>query len=93
MNDEIPGSVRIRTSGDNEHRYRSIMRATELYDCNRSDAVAQACNDVPAAIELIEYVLTRRDLTTKQKLEIADKANRSLRGIEIEVDTDITIKK
>ena len=69
------------------------MRAKNLYDCNRSDAVANACNDVPAAIELIEYVLTRPDLTTQQKLEIADKANRSLRGVEIEVDTTINVEK
>lgn len=91
--EDIPQSVRIRTGGDNEHRYRSIERARELYDCNRSDAVANAANDVPALIEAVQDVLSREDLTLKQRREIAERFNRGLRGMSIAVDESITLEK
>ncbi len=43
---QTPGSVRIRTDEGNEWRYDAIQKAANFYDCNRSNAVAFACEDV-----------------------------------------------
>ncbi|WP_425560488.1 DUF7692 domain-containing protein, partial [Luedemannella flava] len=40
---ETPGSVRIRTDDGNEWRFDAIQKAAAFYDCNRSNAVAFAC--------------------------------------------------
>lgn len=40
---DVPGSVRIHTDDGNEWRYDAIQAAADYYDCNRSDAVAYAC--------------------------------------------------
>lgn len=80
MAEEIPGSIRIRTGDGNEYRYHAVEEANEFYGCNRSDAVAYACDNVPALVKAIEGVLARGDLTTEQKQEIAETV--SVRGLE-----------
>lgn len=90
---DVPGSVRIRTDDGNEWRYDAIQAAATYYDCNRSDAVAYACEDVTGAVEFVQAVLEREDITITQRAEIAELANTSLTGVsfavvnEVEIDT------
>lgn len=92
-NADIPGSVRIRTDEENEHRFHAIERASEFYDCNRSDAVANACNDVPRVFAALQDVLERDDLTFQQRREIARRFDRELRGAEISVGLDVDVDR
>ena len=69
---ETPGSVRVPTAGDKAWRFDEIERAARFYDCNRADAVAFACGDVPQLVEAIETVLEREDFTMRQRREIAE---------------------
>lgn len=69
--DDAPNNVQIRIEG-HEWRYHGIGRAQNLYDCNRSDAIANACADVARLVEGIEDVLNRDDLTRQQRREIAE---------------------
>jgi hypothetical protein len=81
----------VRTDDGNEWRYRSIERASEFFDVNRSDAVAYACD---AAVELVdgaEEVLERDDLTQQQRREIAEALSTGPVSFEVEepsVDVD-----
>jgi hypothetical protein len=87
MSREVPGSVRIRTDEGNEWRYDAVESAADYYDCNRSDAVAYACEDVSALVDAVEEVLRRDDLTQQQREEIAETL--SSRGISFEVELDV----
>ncbi|GGN96112.1 DUF7692 domain-containing protein [Haloarcula pellucida] len=91
MAEEIPGSIRIQTGDGNEYRYYAVEEASEFYGCNRSDAVAYACDNVPALVKAIEDVLTRGDLTADQKREIAEEF--SVRGVEFDVKESVQIEK
>lgn len=86
MPDDVPQSVRVRTGGENEWRYRSIERAARLYDKNRSDSVAYACEDVVGLVDALEEVLGREDLTARQRREIAETVDRATSGVSVEVD-------
>lgn len=70
--DDIPSSVRIRTGEGNEWRYSSIEKAGKLFNRNRSDSIAYACESVTELVDGIEEVLGREDLTHKQRQEIAE---------------------
>lgn len=86
---DVPGSVRVRTDEGNEWRFRSIERAADYYDCNRSDAVAYACEDVTQLVSAALEVLRRDDLTQEQRQEIAESF--SARGISFDVDVEIVV--
>ncbi|MFC6974314.1 hypothetical protein ACFQL1_06055 [Halomicroarcula sp. GCM10025709] len=88
---DVPGSIRIRCGEENAHRYHAVEEAAEFYGCNRSDAVAFACDNVPALVDAIEEVLEREDLTIAQKQEIA--AAVSVRGLEFEVDEAVGVDR
>ncbi len=60
---ETPGSVRVRTDDGNEWRFDAIQKAARFYDCNRSNAIAFACNDVDALVSAARRVLERDDRT------------------------------
>jgi len=90
-NSDVPKSVRIRTGDGNEHRYGAIERAADYYDTNRSDAVANACNDVPRVMRALKSVLERDDLTLQQRREIAKEFDRETRGTNITVDLNVTV--
>ncbi|WP_323677597.1 hypothetical protein [Halorubellus sp. PRR65] len=89
---DVPGSVRIRTDDGNEWRYDAIQAAADYYDCNRSDAVAYACEDTTGAVEFLRAVLEREDLTIAQRTELVELANQHLRGVSFEsterIDSD-----
>lgn len=87
MSQETPGSVRVRTGEGNEWRFDAIERAADFYDCNRSNAVAFACDDVVGIVEAARDVLERDDLTERQRREIA--ATLSTRAVTFDVSVDV----
>lgn len=91
MSQDIPKSVRVRTDDGNEYRFHAIQEAAEFYECNRSDAIAYACDNVPALVDAVEQVLGRDDLTTAQKREIADEF--SSRGLQFDVDENVSVEQ
>ena len=86
---ETPGSVRIRTDDGNEWRYDAIEKAARFYDCNRSNAVAFACEDIDSLVSAARCVLERDDLTRKQRREIAETL--STRAVTFDVETSISV--
>jgi outer membrane receptor for Fe3+-dicitrate len=64
--------MRIRTDGDYQYRKDVIEHAATFYDCNRTKAVVSACDDVTSFYDGLREVLSRDDLTSQQKQEIAD---------------------
>lgn len=82
-----PANVQIRIDG-NEWRYHGIKRAQNLYDCNRSDAIAYACEDISQLVSSIEEVLSRDDLTRQQRRELA--ATLSTSSLSFEVNVEIS---
>lgn len=85
---DLPNSIRIRCGPENRYRYHAIEQAAELYDCNRSDAVAYACDNVGQLVRNIEEILQRDDLTLQQKREIAELC--SGRGLDFTVEESVT---
>ena len=79
-----PANVQIRIDG-NEWRYHGIKRAQELYNCNRSDAIAYACEDISQLVSRIEEVLARDDLTRQQRRELAETLSTSSLLFEVDV--------
>lgn len=84
-----PANVQIRING-HEWRYHGIERAQKLYGCNRSDAIAYACEDISQLVNGIEKVLDRDDLTRQQRRELA--ATLSTSSISFEIDVEISAK-
>ena len=87
--DETPGSVRIRTDDGNEWRYTAIEKAARFYDCNRSNAVAFACEDIDRLVSAAQSVLERDDLTRQQRREIAETL--STRAVSFDVETSVSV--
>lgn len=89
---DTPGSVRIRTGEGNEWRFDQIERASEFFDCNRSDAVAFACEGVVELVDAAQEVLNRDDLTHEQRQEIAESF--STRAVSFEIpDSSVGIQR
>jgi hypothetical protein len=84
-----PANVQIRIDG-HEWRYHGIERAQNLYGCNRSDAIAYACEDVAQLASSIEATLDREDLTRQQRSEIADTLSTSSLSFEVDVEISAT---
>ncbi|RQG97228.1 DUF7692 domain-containing protein [Natrarchaeobius chitinivorans] len=91
VRNQTPGSVRIRTDEGNEWRYDAIEKAATFYDCNRSNAVAFACEDVDKLVRAARHVLERDDLTREQRREIAETL--STRAVTFEVETAVSVTK
>jgi hypothetical protein len=83
--------MRIRTDGDYAHREDAIERAADFYDCNKTDAVVAACEDVPQLVEAAREVLARDDLTRRQREEIAETL--STRAVGLEVVDDVEVER
>lgn len=88
---DTPSSVRIRTDDGNEWRFDSIEAAANYYDCNRSDAVAYACEDVVELVSAAREILQRDDLTVEQRREIAETL--STRAVSFKVDTTVDVER
>ncbi|RQG91785.1 DUF7692 domain-containing protein [Natrarchaeobius chitinivorans] len=91
VRNQTPGSVRIRTDGGDEWRYDAIEKAATFYDCNRSNAVAFACEDVDTLVRAARHVLEWDDLAREQRREIAETL--SIRAVTFDVDTSITVTR
>ncbi len=89
---DTPQSVRVRTDEGNEWRFRAIERAARLYDCNRSDAVAYACEDVGQLADGIERILQREDLTLSQRREIASILDDTASVLSISFDAEVSVE-
>ncbi|SEQ03943.1 DUF7692 domain-containing protein [Natrinema salaciae] len=89
---ETPGSVRIRTDDGNEWRFNAIQKASRFYDCNRSNAIAFACNDVDALVSAARRVLERDDLTREQRQEIAETLSTRAVSFDLESSVSVTTK-
>lgn len=89
IDNDIPQSVRIQTGDGNENRFHAVEEAAEFYDCNRSDAVAYACDNVPTLVKAVQAVLARNDLTPAQKQEITQEF--SGRGLEFDVSEQVKV--
>jgi len=90
MQQDTPSQVRIRTGDGNEHRYEATERAADFYECNKTKAVVAACEDVPDLVAAARIVLSRKDLTTEQRQEIADTL--STRAVSFEVEQSIRVE-
>ncbi|WP_247729486.1 DUF7692 domain-containing protein [Halovivax limisalsi] len=86
-----PASVRIRTDDGNEWRFDCIEKAATFYDCNRSDAVAYACEDLTQQVAAARQVLERDDLTAEQRREMAETL--STRAITFDIETEVVTCK
>ena len=89
---ETPGSVRIRTDDGNEWRFDAIQKASRFYDCNRSNAVAFACEDVDQLVAAATRVLERDDLTREQRQEIAETLSTRVVRFTVESELSVTTK-
>jgi hypothetical protein len=91
MGDSIPKQVRIRTDPDTGlgHRYESIEQAADFYGVSKTKAVVFACDDIRQLVAGVETVLSRDDLTPKQKAEIADAF--AARGFDVIVEENVSI--
>jgi len=64
--------MRIREHGKHAHRTDTIEQAADFWDCNKTKALLQSAEFARRLDERIRAVLARDDLTTEQKLDIAD---------------------
>nr|WP_229112095.1 hypothetical protein [Halapricum desulfuricans] len=80
-------SLRIRFD---KARYRedAIEKAADFYDCNKSDAAAQACEDVVEIVRAAETVLEREDLTLQQRREIAEEFSTRVTEFDVELTVE-----
>ncbi|WP_276255777.1 DUF7692 domain-containing protein [Halomontanus rarus] len=81
----------MRTDDGNEWRYDAIEKAANFYDCNRSNAVAFACEDVDQLVHAARRVLERDDLTRKQRREIAEML--STQAVTSDLKTSLTVTR
>jgi len=91
MGQNRPKSMRIRFDDGNEYRLDAIQGAADLYDRNRSDAVALACDDMTRLASVLEEFLARDDLTKGQQRELADALDRAL-SLNVEVSNEVDIQ-
>lgn len=64
--------MRIRTDGKHSHRIETIKQATKFWNCNKTVALMKSAEFACRVDERIREVLSRDDLTLKQKREIAE---------------------
>lgn len=63
--------MRIREDGKHAHRTDTIEQAAEFWDCNKTSALMKSVNFTLRIDGRIKSILSRDDLTPKQKMEIA----------------------
>jgi hypothetical protein len=64
--------MRIREDGKHAHRSDTIEQAAEFWGCNKTTALMRSADFSRRIGERIQTVLSREDLTTEQKREIAE---------------------
>jgi len=84
--------MRIREDGKHAHRSDTIEQAAEFWGCNKTTALMRSADFSRRIGERIQTVLSRKDLTTEQKREIAETL--MIPGTyEVEVFKDVGIEK
>ncbi|WP_367176347.1 DUF7692 domain-containing protein [Haloarcula rubripromontorii] len=63
--------MRIREDGKHAHRTDTIEQVAEFWECNKTKALMRSAEFSWRIDERIREVLSRDDLTIRQKLEIA----------------------
>ncbi|RQG94073.1 DUF7692 domain-containing protein [Natrarchaeobius chitinivorans] len=71
--------------------HASLPGVAQFYDCNRSNAVAFACEDVSKLVRAVRHVLERDDLTREQRREIAETL--STRAVTFDGETSVTVTR
>ncbi|EMA10914.1 hypothetical protein SAMN05443574_102127 [Haloarcula vallismortis] len=84
--------MRIREDGKHAHRTDTIEQAAEFWDCNKTKALMRSAEFSWRIDERIRGVLSRDDLTIRQKLEIA-KTLHVPNIYEINIGETVEIKK
>lgn len=69
--------MRIREDGRHAHRTDTIEQAADFWGCNKTRALLQSAEFASRMDQRIRAVLSRDDLTVKQKREIADYSSRT----------------
>jgi hypothetical protein len=80
--------MRIRTD-TKPYRKDVIESVAGFYECNKTDALMYAAEDVPQLVDGVREVLNRDDLTPRQKLEIAETF--SSKGVTVEIDESVLV--
>jgi hypothetical protein len=84
--------MRIREDGKHAHRTDTIEQAAKFWDCNKTKALMRSAEFSWRIDERIREILTREDLTTQQKREIAETL--AVHGTyEISLQTEVNIEK
>ena len=65
-------SMRIREDGKHAHRTDTIEMAADFWDCNKTTALMKSADFSHRIDNRIQKVLSRGDLTARQKQEIAE---------------------
>lgn len=82
--------VAIRTDRKFAHREDTIDDVTRFYGCNQTRTLRAAAEDMPRLAASIETVLSREDLTKKQRCEIAETLSTTSLNFTVDVEVDIT---
>jgi hypothetical protein len=84
--------MRIREDGKHAHRTDTIEQAAKFWNCNKTTALMKSAEFAWRMDSRIQDVLSREDLSTKQKREIA--ATLSVPGTyEIEIEETATVER
>ena len=84
--------MRIREDGKHAHRSDTIEQAAEFWGCNKTTALMRSADFSRRIGERVQTVLSRGDLTTEQKREIAETL--AIPGtFEVNVSEDVGIEK
>ena len=69
---------------------RAIENAARFYDCNRSNAIAFACNEVDEIVLAARRVLEREYVTIEQRQEIAETLRTRAVSFDVEASGAVT---
>jgi hypothetical protein len=84
--------MRIREDDKHAHRSDTIKQAAEFWGCNKTTALMRSADFSRRIGERIQTVLSREDLTSEQKREIAQTL--TIPGTyEVKVFEDVGIEK
>ena len=84
--------MRIREDGKHAHRTETIEQAAEFWDCNKTTALMKSAEFSRRIDERIREVLSRDDLTVRQKREIAETLS-VVGTYEVEIRSEMVIEK
>jgi hypothetical protein len=84
--------MRIREDGKHAHRTDTIEEASRFWDSNKTSALLKSAEFAVRIDDRIKQVLSRGDLTPRQKKEIADIL--CIPGVyEVSVEESVDIEK